>query len=191
VASDRRVLVAGAHQDAETVAGYLGAYRLLISQLVILTMCEEPLASPRQVDAVRAAIADVAPELPVVATVLRPRPVEPIGGRRVAFFSTAPAAMGARLRDHLADAHGVDVVYVSGNLAHREQLHSDLARPEVRGADVYLVEIKAAAIDVVAETASARGVELVFADNAVLPLEGELDLDEQLLALAPVQKAAA
>jgi cyclic 2,3-diphosphoglycerate synthetase len=46
-------------------------------------------------------------------------------------------------------------------------------------ADVYLVEIKAAAIDVVAETALARGRELIFADNELV---GE-DVDSRLLAL--------
>ena len=46
-------------------------------------------------------------------------------------------------------------------------------------ADVYLVEIKAAAIDVVAEAALERGRELVFADNELV---GD-GIDEQLLAL--------
>jgi cyclic 2,3-diphosphoglycerate synthase len=45
------------------------------------------------------------------------------------------------------------------------------------------VEIKAAAIDVVAEEAERRGVELVFADNEVVPLEGEPDLDQELRRL--------
>jgi hypothetical protein len=43
-----------------------------------------------------------------------------------------------------------------------------------------VVEIKAAAIDVVAEAAAERGVEVVFADNEVVA-DG---LDERLLALA-------
>ena len=51
-------------------------------------------------------------------------------------------------------------------------------------ADVFLVEIKAAAIDVVAEAASARGIEVVFADNDVRPLEGEDELDAVLRRLA-------
>ena len=42
---------------------------------------------------------------------------------------------------------------------------------------MYLVELKAAAIDVVAEAALARGVEVVLADNAVVAPE----LDEALL----------
>src|SRR5919108_458049 len=38
---DRRILVAGAHQDPELVSGYLNAYRILVSDLVVLTMAED------------------------------------------------------------------------------------------------------------------------------------------------------
>ena len=184
VEASRRILVAGAHQDPEIVAGYLGAYRLLLSDLVILTMCETPLATPAQVAALRDAIADVNPELPVIATVLRPRPVEPVAGRRVAFFSTAPEAIHARLREHLEREHGAEVALLSGNLADRDALRADLDSSAVTDADVFLVEIKAAAVDVVAEAAADRGVQVVFADNEVRPLDGEPDLDERLRALA-------
>jgi cyclic 2,3-diphosphoglycerate synthetase len=184
VEAGRRILVAGAHQDPEIVAGYLGAYRLLLSDLVVLTMCEEPLATAAQVAALRDAIADVDLELPVIATVLRPRPVEPVGGRRVAFFSTAPEAIHARLREHLEREHGAEVALVSGNLADRDALRAELDSSVVTDAEVFLVEIKAAAIDVVAETAAERGIPVVFADNEVLPLAGERDLDALVLALA-------
>jgi cyclic 2,3-diphosphoglycerate synthase len=184
VEAGRRILVAGAHQDPEVLSGDLGPYRLFLSDLVVLTMCEEPLASPDQVHAMRAAVAEVDPELPVIATVLRPRPVQPVAGRRVAFFSTAPEAIHDRLREHLEREHGAEVALISGNLAHREALRADLGSTEATEADVYLVEIKAAAIDVVAEAAETRGIRVVFADNAVRPLPGELDLDERVRALA-------
>jgi cyclic 2,3-diphosphoglycerate synthase len=184
VEAGRRIIVAGAHQEPEILSGNLGPYRLFLSDLVVLTMCEEPLASPAQVDAMRAAVAEVDPELPVIATVLRPRPVEPVAGRRVAFFSTAPQAIHERLREHLEREHGAEVVLVSGNLARREELHRDLDSPAAAEADVYLVEIKAAAIDVVAEAAETRGINVVFADNAVLPLPGEPNLDERVRAMA-------
>jgi cyclic 2,3-diphosphoglycerate synthetase len=184
VEARRRILVAGAHQDPEIVAGYLGAYRLLLSDLVILTMCEEPLATSGQVAAVRKAIAEVDPGLPVVATVLRPRPVEPVAGRRVAFFSTAPAAIHDRLRGHLEEEHGAEIVLVSGSLASREALRAELDSAEAGRAEVFLVEIKAAAVDVVAEIASERGIPVVFADNEVRPLAGEADLEAHLTALA-------
>ena len=184
VEAGRRILVAGAHQHPEVLSGDLGPYRLFLSDLVVLTMCEEPLAAPAQVDAMRAAVADVDPELPVIATVLRPRPVEPVTGRRVAFFSTAPQAIHDRLREHLEREHGAEVVLVSGNLADRQALRRDLDFVEASDAEVYLVEIKAAAIDVVAEAAESRGLPVVFADNVVLPLPGEPDLDERVRALA-------
>jgi cyclic 2,3-diphosphoglycerate synthetase len=186
VATGARILVAGAAQDPETITGYLGAYRLLISDLVILTGCEEPLATASRVDRLRAAIDEVKPGLPVVESVFRPQPVEPdrVRGRRVAFFSTAPNGIHARLREHLAREHGAEVVLVSGNLGRRQELRADLASVEARSAEAYLVELKAAAIDVVAETAAERGVELVLCDNEVRPLRGEHDLNELVIALA-------
>jgi cyclic 2,3-diphosphoglycerate synthase len=184
VEAERRILVAGAHQEPEVVAGFLGAYRILLSDLLVLTMSEEPLATRRQIAAVRAAVRDVKADIPVIATVLRPRPVEQVAGRRVAFFSTAPAAIHDRLRAHLVDEHGAQVSFVSGNLARREELRAELDSPAVRAAELYLVEIKAAAIDVVAEAAQERETPVVFADNEVVPLEGEPSLDEHARLLA-------
>jgi cyclic 2,3-diphosphoglycerate synthetase len=114
----------------------------------------------------------------------------PVAGKRVAFFSTAPAAVHGRLREHLEHAHGAEVVLVSGSLANREARLAELGSPAAAGAEVYLTEIKAAAIDVVAEAAETRGVPVVFADNEVLPLPGEPGLDEAVAALADAVAAA-
>ena len=176
VAVQKRLLVAGAHQPPEIVAGYLNAYRILVSDLVVLTMAEEG----SRHEELAAAIADVKPDITVIASVLRPRPVESVDGRRVAFFTTAPDESHELLGEHLRSEHGADLVGVSGNLARRDELRRDLDRLE---ADVFLVEIKAAAIDVVAEEASQRGVEVVFADNDVRPLPGQPDFDEELRRL--------
>jgi cyclic 2,3-diphosphoglycerate synthetase len=184
VATGARILVAGAAQDPETITGFFGAYRLLLSDLVVLTGCEEPLIDPRELEELKDAIAKVRPDLPVVETIFRPNPVGSIEGRRVAFFSTAPDGVHARLREHLARDHGAEVVLVSGNLGRRQELRADLASVEARSADAYLVELKAAAIDVVAETAAERGVELILCDNEVRPLRGEHDLDEVVARLA-------
>lgn len=189
-ATDGRVLVVAASQDPETVAGFLGSYRLLVSNLVLLTMCEPPLASKAAVARLRAAIAEVAPDLPVVATVLRPRPIASVAGRRLAYFTTAPEVMRSRLAEHLERECAAEVVLVSTNLARRDGLRADLETAEARGADQYLVEIKAAAIDVVAEAAVSRGIDVVFADNEVRALPGERDLDEVMRALVPFRTAA-
>jgi cyclic 2,3-diphosphoglycerate synthase len=99
---------------------------------------------------------------------LRLRPLEPLAGR-VAVFTTGDAPVG-----HL-DA---DVVHVSRNLARRDLLALELATLDV---DTYLVEIKAAAIDVVAEHALARGARVVLADNEVVAT----GLDDRILSLLP------
>jgi cyclic 2,3-diphosphoglycerate synthetase len=104
---------------------------------------------------------------------LRLRPAEPLEGR-VAVFTTGSAPTG-----HL-DA---DIVHVSRNLSRRDLLAADL---EGVDADTYLVELKAAAIDMVAEHALARGAKLVLADNEVVA-DG---LDEAILALVPQQVRA-
>jgi cyclic 2,3-diphosphoglycerate synthetase len=111
-------------------------------------------------------------DVPVIPVELRLRPVAPINGRRVAVFTAGPAPV-----DHL-DA---DVVHVSRNLADRAALTEELKSIE---ADAFLVEIKAAAIDVVAEAAVERGIECVFAANDVVSLEAGADLDAALLSLA-------
>ncbi len=56
---------------------------------------------------------------------------------------------------------------------------------------VIVVEIKAAAIDVVAEEAARIGTPVVLAANDVLPLAGEPDLDVELDRLATEAIAAA
>jgi cyclic 2,3-diphosphoglycerate synthetase len=184
----KRVLVVGAAQDPATVIGYLGAYRVLLSDLVVLTGCEEPLVDEDQVEKVRRAIAEVS-DVPVLQTIFRPRPVSDVSGRRVAYFSTAPAGAHARLREHLSREHGAEIVHVSGNLSRRPELRADLASLEARSADLYLVELKAAAIDVVAETAAERGVPIVLCDNEVRSLDGE-SLDERVLELAEALEGA-
>jgi cyclic 2,3-diphosphoglycerate synthetase len=182
VAARRRVLVASAQQPAELVVGYLNAYRILVSDLVVLTMAEDGTDHRGLADAIRE-VKDV----PVVATVLRPRPVESVEGKRVAFFTTADEAAANRLERHLVEEHGAAEVSVSCNLSRRDDLRRDLDNAE---ADVFLVEIKAAAIDVVCEAAQESGTELVFADNDLVPLDGQPNLDDELRTLADVARAA-
>jgi cyclic 2,3-diphosphoglycerate synthase len=178
IAADRTVVVVGGHQAPAVAAGYLNTYRLLLADLVVVTMA----APSSEWEAVRRAVTQAGRrDLPVVATSLLPRPLEEIEDRSVAYFCTAPAPAHVLLREHLEDAHGAKVVTVSGNLANRPALRDELPGIE---ADVFLVELKAAAIDVVAEAALARGAEVVLAANDVVALTGEPDLDETLLEMA-------
>jgi cyclic 2,3-diphosphoglycerate synthetase len=119
----------------------------------------------------------------VVPTVLRPRPALDVGGRTVAYFSTAPPAAHPTLGSYLQDVHGAHVVHVSGNLADRKALREELEHVD---AEVFLVELKAAAVDVVAEFALSRGAAIVLAANDVVSARGGLDLDGILLEMARI-----
>lgn len=184
VEAARRVLVVGAHQDPAVAFGYLNAYRLLLADLVVLTMAEvgsgyEPLRD--------AAAAAAREGIPVLPTVLRPTPAEPVAGRTVAFFCTAPPSAHAVLADHLRNVYGADVVRVSGALGDRRALAEELPGID---ADVFLVELKAAAVDVVVEEALARGADVVLASNDVVGPDGERQLDDELRRLAAEVVAA-
>lgn len=180
-----RVLVAGAHQDPEYISGYLGAYRLLVSDLLLLTMSEEPMADAARVQAIVEAVGKVRPDLPILPTVFRPRPVGETRGLRVAYVSTAPPAVLPKLAGHLEERYGCEVVVSSGNLSDRQALARDLEAMRNLPFDAYLTEIKASAIDVVTRRGSEEGRAVLYCDNDPVPAGGgEALLDAALLALA-------
>ena len=157
VSVDARVLVVGPGQDA---TAYLNPYRVLVSDLVLLMGGGDP-------EPIRA-LKDV----PVIPVELRLRPMTPLAGRRVAVFTAGPAPV---------DQLDADVVHVSRNLADRAALRDELTGID---ADAFLVEIKAAAIDVVAEAAVERGIECIFAAHDVQSLDPGIDLDAGLASLS-------
>ena len=176
VATGKRVLVTSTFDPPWQVTGYLNAYRILLADLVLVTMADA--GTPHE--ALAEAIRDVKPEVKVIAVGFRPRPLGPIAGKRVAYFTTAAAPTHERLAEDLAE-YDAEIVHVSGKLADRPALQREL---EAIDADVYLTEIKAAGIDVVAEAGARRGVEIVLAANELVPCPGQPELEPALLALA-------
>jgi cyclic 2,3-diphosphoglycerate synthase len=160
IATDARILVVPAAHD---LGQFLNPYRVLVSNLVVIV--GRPAADAPS------GVGDV----PSVRVDLRLRPTAALEGR-VAVFTT-----GLAPTEHLE----ADVVHVSRNLADRRALRGEL---EDVHADTFLVELKAAAIDVVAEVAADRDVRVVLAENEVVPLAG--DLDAEVLALVPEAVAA-
>jgi cyclic 2,3-diphosphoglycerate synthetase len=145
---------------AHDLVSGLNPYRALISDLVLSTTGE--VVAQAEALGRRALQFD-----------LRLRPVEPLAGRRTALFTTGPA-----LFDHVDE-----VVFASPNLADRQALRRDLDDLDV---EVFLVELKAAAIDVVAEAAAERGAAVVL---AAYDVEAR-GLDDALLELAALASGA-
>jgi cyclic 2,3-diphosphoglycerate synthase len=178
IAADCTVAVVGGHQDPALVTGYLNTYRLLLADLVVVTMADAAWDWRVVGDAIGRV---VRPGVDVIATALQPRPLVDVSGRSVAYFCAAPPGAHPKLRRHLEDMYGARIVHMSGNLADRDALRAELSRVE---AEIFLVELKAAAIDVVAEAALGGGSEVVLAANDVVPLAGQRDLDERVLEMA-------
>jgi cyclic 2,3-diphosphoglycerate synthetase len=174
----RRVLVAGAHQDPEYITGFLGAYRLLISDLLVLTMSEEPMAGEEKIRDIVEDVRGVNPDISVIPAVFRPRPVGDVGGLKVAYVSTAPPAVLDKLARHLEERYGCEVVATSGSLSDRKSLNKDLG--DMVGVEAYLTEIKAAAVDVVTRRGGEEEKPVFYCDNDPV---GE-GIDEELLKLA-------
>jgi cyclic 2,3-diphosphoglycerate synthetase len=96
---------------------------------------------------------------------LHPEPVEPIPeGARVAVFTT-----GASYVEGIPEP-----VLLSTNLARRSALAAELDRAAAERCDVYLTELKAAAIDTVTTRARAEGARVVFIRNRPVGLDDAL-----------------
>jgi cyclic 2,3-diphosphoglycerate synthase len=118
----------------------------------------EPFAEYRlaRADLVLAAQGAADPPRDAVPFALRPEPVEEVPeDARVAVFTT-----GATEVDGIPDP-----VLVSTDLARRSALGEELDRAAAERADVYLTELKAAAIDTVAMRARSEGARVVFIRN--------------------------
>jgi cyclic 2,3-diphosphoglycerate synthetase len=181
IASDRTVCVTSALLAESQALSHLGPYRLLRSDLVAIVGADA--LDGGRLAALKRSLGEWCDHDRLVGCRLEPEPAGPLASEaRVAVFTTAPPEREPELRAALA-RRGVDVNVFSTSLARRAQLELDLQQAEREHCDAYLTEIKAAAIEVVAEHAERRGAELVFLGNKPIALDGEPDLDAELLRL--------
>jgi cyclic 2,3-diphosphoglycerate synthetase len=181
---DAGVLVVPASAPPEYLGGYLGPFRLLLSDLVVFTMTADPDRGSENLSALRSHLQRYHGDARHVVTDFSPVPLADVQGRRAFFATTAPRAVAERQVRHLGSVHGCTVVGWSARLADRAGLTQDL--DEADDYDVLLTELKAAAVDVACERALGRGAEVVFVDNRVVTIEGENDLDGALRSVIEV-----
>jgi cyclic 2,3-diphosphoglycerate synthase len=182
VHADSTGLIVPADVPLEYLTGYLGPYRLLLADFVIVTMCENPFGSSSQISAIVSHVRDAwrpageqrepEEEIQVVRTVFRPHPVRSVEGASVFVATTAPEEAAGVIRDHLEGEHGCRVTGITHSLSDRSKLEGELAEAK-KDADVLLCEIKAAGVDVATRRALKEGMDVVYIDNVPHGVDGD------------------
>lgn len=192
VATESRVVVCGANQPLEYIVGYLGRYRLIISDLAVLTNCETEIISDEESESIIQEIKKINSGLRAVKTVFRPHPLKDITDEKVFFTTTAPLWIGRKLEKYLEEHFNCRVIGISHSLSNRRLLRQDIAAKKGEFT-VLLTELKAAAVDVTTEIGKDLAVEVVYCDNVPVTIGGDGGLGAELEALANLsqQKFAA
>ena len=175
VRTDAWIVIIGAHQPLEHITRYMAPYRLKKADLICLTMAEPPLINPEKMLALTDAIFAINPTVPVIPTIFRPLPLGDLANKKILWCTTSPHLMNKRLISYLEQNYQCRVMQVCNDLSRRPLLQHELARVN-HHVDAVLVELKAAAVDVVTAWAIERGLEVIYQDNAPQAVSPEDDL---------------
>ena len=183
IKTDKKIALIGANQPIENLTTYFGPYRVGLGDLVILTMCEEPMCSDAKIRQIEEFVAEVNPDAVVISTVFRPKPLADIAGKKVLFATTAPEEVKDKLVSYLEDNFDCEVVGTTAHLSNRPLLREDMAK-YMDHADVMLTELKAAAVDVATKDALEAGLEVVYCDNIPVAIDDSYpDLSKSVIDL--------
>ena len=183
IKTDAKIVLIGANQPIENLTTYFGPYRIGLGNLVILTMCEEPMANSDKIKAIEEFVSEVNPDATVISTVFRPKPLGDISNKKVLFATTAPEGVKDKLVEYLESNFSCEIVGTTSHLSNRPLLREDMEK-YMDEADVMLTELKAAAVDVATKDALAAGLEVIYCDNIPVPIsESYPDLSDSVIKL--------
>lgn len=188
ISTNRRIVIVGANQPMESIKGYFGRYRISISDLVILTMCEEPMTNKEKIKKINRYLLEIKPGLSFSNTVFRPKPLGDISNKKVFLAMTAPEkAIKSNIIPYLEKEKNCKVVGYSSNLSNRKLLTKDIEKNS-KSSDLFLIEVKAAGIDVATKIALKKDKKVVYMDNIPKLINGNINnLKDEILVLT--QKA--
>jgi len=177
IKTQARIVVADTKQRWDYIVSFLGAYRLLISDVIIFTNCDKSTA----IDDLEKSVKKVKSDIITVKTVFRPKPLGDIKGKKVFLATTALKAANQEIVGYLENQLQAKVVGVSNNLANRKLLKEDLKA--AAAAEVVLTELKAAAVDVVTDISLNLNKQVIYYDNEPHEIEGQ-NLEQLIVNLA-------
>ena len=183
IKTDKHIVLVGANQPIINIEKFFGPFRINLGDLVVITMCEEPMASIQKVEQIENFIKDINPDAIVIPTVFRPKPLGDIKGKNILFATTAPDSIKDVLVEHLEDFYGCKVIGTTPHLSNRPLLQKDIEK-HIDQVDVMLTEFKAAAVDVATKDALEAGLEVVYCDNIPIVTDGNNErLDQAIITV--------
>ncbi|MDR2967134.1 MAG: cyclic 2,3-diphosphoglycerate synthase [Methanobacteriaceae archaeon] len=171
VKTNKNIVLIGANQPLLNITNFFGPFRIGLADLIILTMCEEPMSSPDKIKAIEEFISEINPNAKIISTVFRPKPLGDISGKNVLFATTAPDEIKDVLVNHLEEEYDCKVVGTTSHLSNRPLLQKDIEK-YIDKADVMLTELKAAAVDVATKDSLEAGLEVIYCDNIPIAIDG-------------------
>ena len=183
IKTNKKIVLIGANQPIENLTTYFGPYRVSLGDLVILTMCEEPMCDSEKIKKIEEFTKEINPDAVVISTVFRPKPLEDITNKKVLFATTAPEEVKDKLVDYLESNYNCEIIGTTSHLSNRPLLRKDMKK-YMDKADVMLTELKAAAVDVATKDAIEHELEVVYCDNIPIPINDSYpDLSKSVLNL--------
>lgn len=174
IETNKHIVIVGANQPIYNIEGFFGPFRIRLADLVVVTMCEEPMATKEKIKRIEKFIKNVNPKAKIVLTVFRPKPLGDVKGKNVLFATTAPDTIKEVLVEHLEDIYECRVVGTTPHLSNRPLLQKDIEK-YIEDADVMLTELKAAAVDVATKDALDSGLDVVYCDNVPEVIGGDYE----------------
>ncbi len=173
--------VISSYQEWEEIVGYLGIYRIMMSDIVFITMCEEPLADKKKIEILEKNIKKINKSVKVVKSIFRPQPLYSIKDKKVFLVLTAKPLVEIKIKDYLEEKFSCKVVKTSFNLADRQKLSNELK--SFYDYDMLLTELKASSVDLVTEFAIKNKKEINYLNNIPVIIEGEEHINNLIFSL--------
>jgi len=177
----KTICVVGANQNWEEITGYLGIYRMLTADLIILTNCEKPLATRRQINDLENNIKTINPSANIYRSIFRPKPLGNIENKKIVVAMTAKSIIKDKIKSYIEKKFNCTVAGITFNLSNRPLLKKDLE--SFIDYDAILTELKAASVDVVTDFALKSGREIIYMNNICEIAGGSKIFEKKLLQL--------
>ncbi|NJE26027.1 2,3-diphosphoglycerate synthetase [Thermococcus sp. MV5] len=169
VKADKYITVVGAPQKLEFIKSYFGPFRVALADLIVVTLAD--MVNEEKLRVLKKLLSEINSEADIHLTAFKPRPLGEVTGKKAILIMTAPSEGLEKAAKHLEESYNIEIIGKSHNLANRPKLKEDLKR--FSNYDTILVELKAAAVDVVTREALKQGKDVIYLDNEPVNIDGK------------------